>query len=353
MARIFLSHSSRDNAQAVALRDWLTAEGWDDLFLDLDPSRGIAAGERWERRLHEAANRCEAVLFLVSRAWIDSDWCLREFRLAQKLNKRSFGILVEPIPIRDLPAELTANWQFVDLAQGADHRIFRAVLPDGSESHVTFSVAGLQRLKAGLTRAGLDARFFQWPPEDDPDRPPYRGMRPLEAEDAGIFFGREAPTIEALDRLRGLSEAASPRFLVILGASGAGKSSFLRAGLLPRLARDDRAFLPLAIVRPERAALTGETGLIRSLEAAVRAAGLRQTRAEVKAAVESGAPAVTALLWKIADKARVPALHDPRPGVTDPLPSSPFQGEGALGLGQSHHGDEDVAQSVPARVPSP
>ena len=82
--------------------------------------------------------------------------------------------------------------------------IFRAVQPDGSESHVTFSTSGLQRLKAGLMRAGLDARFFQWPPDDDPDRPPYRGMRPLEADDAGIFFGREAPTIEALDRLRGL-----------------------------------------------------------------------------------------------------------------------------------------------------
>ena len=45
---------------------------------------------------------------------------------------------------------------------------------------------------------------------------------------------------------------------VILGPSGAGKSSFLRAGLLPRLRRDDRRFLPLPIVRPERAVLTGE-----------------------------------------------------------------------------------------------
>lgn len=50
MARIFLSHSSRNNPEAVALRDWLTAEDWDDLFLDLDPSRGIAA------------ERCSAVL---------------------------------------------------------------------------------------------------------------------------------------------------------------------------------------------------------------------------------------------------------------------------------------------------
>ena len=124
---------------------------------------------------------------------------------------------------------------------------------------------GLRGCKRGLAKAGLDARFFAWPPENDPDRPPYRGLRPLEAEDAGIFFGREAPIVEALDRLRGLREAAPPRLLVILGASGAGKSSFLRAGLLPRLARDDRNFLPLPISPAgARGAVSGETGLMRA-----------------------------------------------------------------------------------------
>jgi hypothetical protein len=58
VSRIFLSHSSPNNAEAVALRDWLEREGWkDEIFLDLDPNRGIAAGERWERVPHEAANR--------------------------------------------------------------------------------------------------------------------------------------------------------------------------------------------------------------------------------------------------------------------------------------------------------
>ena len=119
MARIFLSHSSANDVEAVALGDWLTTEGWDDFFLDLDPERGIAAGERWERRLHEAANRCEAVLFLVSRAWLDSPWCLKEFTLAQKLNKRTFCVLVEDLAVSDLPPELTATWQLVNLAAGS------------------------------------------------------------------------------------------------------------------------------------------------------------------------------------------------------------------------------------------
>ncbi len=39
MSRIFLSHSSADEIEAVALKQWLTENGWDDvLFLDVDPN---------------------------------------------------------------------------------------------------------------------------------------------------------------------------------------------------------------------------------------------------------------------------------------------------------------------------
>lgn len=113
-----------------------------------------------------------------------------------------------------------------------------------------------------------------------------RGLEPPEAEDAGIFFGRDGPFVEALDRLRGLREAAAPpRLLVILGASGAGKSSFLRAGLLPRLARDDRHFITLPPLRPERVAITGESGLVACLSGALAARGLSRTCGNVRDSV--------------------------------------------------------------------
>src|SRR5262249_40929231 len=151
----------------------------------------------------------------------------------------------------------------------------RVTLPTTQEEeHVSFSREGLLRLKRGLANAGLDPAFFAWPPENDPDRPPYRGLKSLEAEDAGIFFGRDAAIVDGLDTLRGLRAKVAPRLLVVLGASGAGKSSFLRAGLLPRLARDDRNFLPLPVIRPERAALTGETGVVNAVQAALAARGL-------------------------------------------------------------------------------
>jgi len=318
VSRIFISHSSANNAEAIALRDWLVSEGWSDLFLDLDPDRGIAAGERWERALNEAARRCEAVIFLISKAWLGSRWCTNELTLARRLNKRLFGVLVEEgLTVADLPNDVTSTWQLVNLATGRDHKQFRVTLPvTGAEEHVTFSLEGLKRLKGGLQRAGLHASYFNWPPETDPKRAPYRGLRPLEADDAGIFFGREAPVIEAIDRLRGLTEAAPPRLMVVLGASGAGKSSFLRAGLLPRLGRDPQTFLPLPVVRPERAAISGETGLVNALAGALESMSLKVARGDIREAVAGGATKLKPLLSRLQAAAQAPVID----GTATPKP---------------------------------
>jgi WD40 repeat protein len=311
MSRIFLSHSSKNNDGAVVLCNWLSVQGWNDVFLDLDPQRGIAGGDKWERSLNQAALRCEAVLFLISRDWLASDWCLKEFHLARRLNKRLFGLLIEDIPIGDLPAALAGTWQLVPLASGQDHIPMRAVMPGThDEVYATFSKEGLTRLRYGLERAGLDARFFSWPPENDPTRPPYRGLLPLEEADAGIFFGREGPIIGALDRIRGIKDGAAPRLLVLLGASGAGKSSFLRAGLLPRLRRDDRNYLTLPVVRPECAAINAEAGLLRSLEGAFASNGIAQSRADIRTAIEGGAATLRPLLVSLIERSRTALVAD-------------------------------------------
>ena len=54
MSMIFISHSSRNNTQAVSMRDWLKKEGWDDVFLDLDPDTARALGGLIKKALSEA-----------------------------------------------------------------------------------------------------------------------------------------------------------------------------------------------------------------------------------------------------------------------------------------------------------
>ena len=96
MPRIFLSHSSVNNGEAIAIRDWMKTRGWDEVFLDLDPERGLKAGERWQQELKRAAEHCEMVVFILSPGWVASPWCRTEFLLAQTLNKRIFAVIAEP-----------------------------------------------------------------------------------------------------------------------------------------------------------------------------------------------------------------------------------------------------------------
>jgi WD40 repeat protein/class 3 adenylate cyclase len=60
-------------------------------------------------------------------------------------------------------------------------------------------------------------------------RNPYKGLRAFVEDDAEDFFGREALTEHLVERL------AQTRFLAVVGPSGSGKSSVIRAGLVPRL----------------------------------------------------------------------------------------------------------------------
>lgn len=93
MTRIFMSHSSRDSRQAVALMRWLVDNEPSlagEIFLDIDPDTGLAPGVRWRDALTQTAARCEAVVCLLSTDWESSQECTNEYRTAETLNKRIF-----------------------------------------------------------------------------------------------------------------------------------------------------------------------------------------------------------------------------------------------------------------------
>ena len=65
--------------------------------------------------------------------------------------------------------------------------------------------------------------------ETSPPEGPYKGLRPYEEQDQQYFFGREAECNILIDKI------LTNRFTLLFAATGVGKSSLLRAGILPRL----------------------------------------------------------------------------------------------------------------------
>ncbi|HEU5475530.1 MAG TPA: serine/threonine-protein kinase [Actinophytocola sp.] len=102
---------------------------------------------------------------------------------------------------------------------------------------------GRDRDQARLVRAILKSSAVRKPPQrrlDDraPDCP-YPGLRGFDKADADLFYGRDHVVTDLLVRLAEQLDGGEP--VVLVGASGAGKSSVLRAGLLPALAAADGA----------------------------------------------------------------------------------------------------------------
>ena len=137
-------------------------------------------------------------------------------------------------------------------AEGLEPLLARALQPDPAQR-----TPSAQRLLDELleARAALEA-------PSEAARPPYRWLSPFTADDAAVFFGREAEVA----RLQQDVEARP--LLALVGPSGAGKSSLLQAGLVPALRRQRWTCLvlrpgaaPLAALRERLLEACGERAL--------------------------------------------------------------------------------------------
>jgi formylglycine-generating enzyme required for sulfatase activity len=276
---LFVSHASRDDAFATAIESWLAAKGFDDVFVD---HTKIAGGERWREALRASVGACRVVLLLVSPAWLDSEMCFAEFNTAWLSGKRIIPLFLLPQgqPLDEAQIRRLASIRAED--QGLD--IMPCVGGDGSlDLDRDTRVAGL--LEVGLRAAGASNRIGLDPEAfaiDKTQRPtPFPGLASFgdDDADAALFFGRSREIAETMEWLRQIRATGGLQPLFILGASGAGKSSLLKAGIVPRLRHQRPAWLPLRVFRP------GADPLLNFAEAIARTGrdfGLQQAHGEIR-----------------------------------------------------------------------
>ena len=222
---VFLSHNSHDKPFVEELAKHLKEHKL-RLFLD---KWNLIPGAAWQPELEEAMKSCTtaAIFFgptgdgpfhnaemqvLFSRAQRERG----EFRL--------IGVLLPGVDIEKIPS-------FMQL---------RTAIDFGKDP---FEVA-LKRLIAGVRGE---------PPEDGndytlPDEPtPYLSLKAFDAQQATLFFGRDPDIVKLVQKL------VQPGFIAVVGASGSGKSSLVRAGLATKLAlkqHSDLAHWQLLVVIP-------------------------------------------------------------------------------------------------------
>jgi hypothetical protein len=207
MAAVFLSHSSADAAAAKVVAQLLGNAGL-TVWLELNE---VIPGNAWLPTLETALKDSTHFVVLVGETGVQR-WVEREVRYALERNTADSAYRIIPLLLpgakeEDLPLFLKQQ-QFLRL----DWR-----QPDAD---------AIQRVAAAIRNAP-PGHVSLLPPGESP----FRGLLTFDTGDALLFFGRDQEVDDLLQRLPNM------HFLPVVGDSGSGKSSLVRAGLIPALLR--------------------------------------------------------------------------------------------------------------------
>jgi WD40 repeat protein len=249
-ASVFLSHSSEDDELAGRLADLLTDDHYVS-FLDHDPDLGIPGGRAWEDELYSKLRTTQALVFLATERSIKSQWVFAELVVARSVQKP-----IIPLSVGGARLSLLRDAQWIDWNEDE---------------------TAIRRLRRALEELEVDALPF------DPDRPPYPGLEAFDEDDAALFFGRRAEIAALMGYLHPPFALETRPFIAVTGPSGSGKSSLVRAGLIPRLRLTGRWIVPRPIVPRDRP--IGE--LARALATALQATGQRAQWRDIQQRIDA------------------------------------------------------------------
>ena len=235
---VFLSHNSADKPEVLKLATKLKDLGfkpWVDAW-------HLVAGEPWLPAIERALANSESCVIIVGPNGLgnvheDEMWAALQHGIESKRGDRRYRIIPVLLPHstrgrrEKLPTFLTAN-TWVEFPRSIDDTVALDKLA--------------KAIRGQAPGAGIKLVVGECP---------YRGLAYFDIQHTNLFFGREGLTDWLLSRLRGTATKSGPtRFLAIMGASGSGKSSLARAGVLAKLKANElrgSASWPLVICRPE------------------------------------------------------------------------------------------------------
>ena len=205
MSSIFISYSSTDAATTTRLRDLLIARGYPTVFRDKDPDAGIPGGTKWADELFANLGLADIVVFLGSDASLASPWCHTE--LAVAVSQRQ----VHRAGLRSRTFRRIRCWA---TASGS-----RRIPTSRSSSTGWSSPSREQGWPPGTRSRGI--------PIDRRTRDSCGWTRTTRRCCSGAT--RRSRT--CVQRLSGPGRPP----LLVTGPSGSGKSSLVRAGVIPRI----------------------------------------------------------------------------------------------------------------------
>ena len=234
---VFLSQSSADKPAVEELARQFAKEGihaWLDKW-------HLIPGDPWQPAIERALAESEACAVFVGPSGV-GPWQNEEMRAAIDQRVRDSGRRFRVIPVLLPGAERAERSSLPTFLAATTWVEFRDSLDDADAFHRL--VCGIRGVEPGPAPGQTNYE----------GQCPYRGLRVFDIDDSAFFFGREALVQWLLSEVRPATEGkVVNRFLAILGASGSGKSSVARAGLVAALKHDaipGSSRWPVAIFRP-------------------------------------------------------------------------------------------------------
>ena len=264
---VFFSYRWRDQIRVGALADALGAQAGLRVFVD---RWYLVAGEPWLAALERALMSCRAAAICIGPGelgpWQQRELCLA---LARQARDPDFRVIPVLLPGADPVLGFLGTNMPIDLRDGAGDEAFVALLAAALRGTVPPAelVGAFQRARTSVC--------------------PYRGLLYFREEDAPFFLGRE-PVVDELERTLARASLVS-----VVGASGSGKSSVVRAGLVPRLRRSRAPVWEVATMVPGAQPLRAlAAALVGLLEPELSEIDLLVEASKLTAALVSGAVSV-------------------------------------------------------------